>query len=543
MVKLPGQPQTPAAWVFLMGWIAAAIIYTSHLDVIPVQTTNDECRRALVPLEMSIHGDYLRPTINGELYLNKPPLYSLLVVAAYDIVGSYSPCTFRLPMIMSLLGCGMILFLLIRRHAGDTVAALTALAFLTNGRALTYDTLLGLLEFTHSLFILLAWLLIFHFGEKRKYIWMFFAAYACTLIAFMLKGLPAIVHIGLGGIIYLWLKGEWRVLFTWPHLIGLLTFIILMIGISLPFILHNAIPISDMTDKLVSESTKRYDLDSFSHAMYLLYDFPLDFLRHFAPWTLLIILLFQRNIKAILKSNPLVWYGTWIFIVNIPIYWFASLKQPHYTYMLVAIAFMVLMYVWEQTSPKQVIRRVLHMLLGIAIIAMAAFAFYLPYSGMVDSIPHAGWLAVLFGCTLTMAVLMYWRMPAWQLYVFAFSLLIVRVAFNVFVIPQRIEAQMADYIAAKQIQEIVKTDSLAIYGSYPAGFYDPITYPLELGRKKILPVVTNTDQIPFLLVDDKKLDTARFEVVLSHPFVFADLNQRHEGTLHLVRNRIKTNDQ
>ena len=537
-MKQPGWPHTPAAWLFLLGWIAAAIIYTSHLGVIPVQTTNDECRRALVPLEMDIHGDHLHPTINGELYLNKPPLYSLLVVAAYDIVHSYSPGTFRLPMIVSLLGCGLMLFTLVRRHAGDNVAALTGLAFLTNGRALTYDSLLGLLEFTHSLFILLAWLLIFHFGEKRKYVRMFIAAYACTLVAFMLKGLPAIAHIGLGGIIYLWLRGEWRVVFSWQHLIGILTFLLLMVGISTPFILHNDIPISDMTDKLVSESTKRYDLDSFSHAMYLLYDFPMDFVRHFAPWTLLIALLFQRNIKAILKSNSLIWYGTWIFIINIPIYWFASLKQPHYTYMLVAIAFMVLMYVWEQTSPKQVIRRILHVLFGMAIMAMAVFAFFLPYSGMVDSIPHAGWLSVLFGCTLAMAALMYWRMPSWQLYVFAFSLLIARVAFNVFVIPQRIEAEMSDYNVAKQIQAIVQTDSLAIYGTYPAGFYDPITYPLELERKKILPVVTHVEEIPYLLVDDKKLDTTRFEVLLSHPFVFADLNQRHEGTLHLVKRRI-----
>jgi hypothetical protein len=111
----------------------------------------------------------------------------------------------------------------------------------------------------------------------------------------------------------------------------------------------------------------------------------------------------------------------------------------------------------------------------------------------------------------------------------------VRAGFNEFVIPQRVEAQLVYPKLAEQINEIAGDASLAIYASYPAGFYDPITYPVELIRQEILPVVPAPDLADYLLVDDAALARDNYKPLLSFPFVYADLNQRHPGYMHLVR--------
>ena len=37
---------------------------------------DDEGIRSLVALEMKLSGNYITPTLNGEFYYNKPPLYN-----------------------------------------------------------------------------------------------------------------------------------------------------------------------------------------------------------------------------------------------------------------------------------------------------------------------------------------------------------------------------------------------------------------------------------------------------------------------------------
>ncbi|HJW30943.1 MAG TPA: glycosyltransferase family 39 protein, partial [Saprospiraceae bacterium] len=110
--------------IFLFLWLILGALYLTHLGVIPVQATGDECRRALVPLEMRISGDYLKPTINGELYLNKPPLYNWLVAGFYSLGGGYSPFALRLPVVLSILAHGFLIFWVCRRYTSETVAGL-----------------------------------------------------------------------------------------------------------------------------------------------------------------------------------------------------------------------------------------------------------------------------------------------------------------------------------------------------------------------------------------------------------------------------------
>src|SRR6187399_1870396 len=87
-----------------------ALVYLAPLGKVPVHTTEDECRRAIIPMEMCLSGDYLRPSLNGELYLNKPPLYNWIVAASYKIFGSYDAFSLRFPVVLSILAHCLVIF-------------------------------------------------------------------------------------------------------------------------------------------------------------------------------------------------------------------------------------------------------------------------------------------------------------------------------------------------------------------------------------------------------------------------------------------------
>ena len=98
------------------------ISYLSHLGVLPLDIRTDEARRALVSLEMMLSGDYITPTLNGELYLNKPPLYNWIMVAAMKLGGNYDPFWYRLPVIVAIGIFGLLIYRYVSRYSTKMIA-------------------------------------------------------------------------------------------------------------------------------------------------------------------------------------------------------------------------------------------------------------------------------------------------------------------------------------------------------------------------------------------------------------------------------------
>ena len=48
---------------------------------------DDEGIRSLVALEMRLSGNYMAPTMNGEWYYNKPPLFKWIRLGYYQVFG------------------------------------------------------------------------------------------------------------------------------------------------------------------------------------------------------------------------------------------------------------------------------------------------------------------------------------------------------------------------------------------------------------------------------------------------------------------------
>lgn len=199
-----------------------------HLGFLAINFPTDEPTRAIVALEMIVSGNYITPTINGDFYYNKPPLYNWIIIAYYKLAGNYSEFTLRLPVVVGLLLFGLTIFWFVRRHLGNKQGFIVAILFITSGRILFWDSFLGLIDITFSWLVYLSFMLIYHFREKKQYLALFLVSYLLTGITFLMKGLPSLVFQGITLLAIFSYNHEFRKLFSWRHFAGIGLFLLII---------------------------------------------------------------------------------------------------------------------------------------------------------------------------------------------------------------------------------------------------------------------------------------------------------------------------
>jgi 4-amino-4-deoxy-L-arabinose transferase-like glycosyltransferase len=141
----------------------------------------DEGRYAEIPREMLQRGDCVVPYLQGEPYLDKPPLLYWLVMLSYSVFGVHD-WSARLVPALAVHGCVLLTYLLGRRSLGERAAFRGALAlslapaFIGVGRLLVLDGLLALWV-TLMLFSVLEALR----APSLRWRWWLLAATACSL--------------------------------------------------------------------------------------------------------------------------------------------------------------------------------------------------------------------------------------------------------------------------------------------------------------------------------------------------------------------------
>jgi 4-amino-4-deoxy-L-arabinose transferase-like glycosyltransferase len=152
----------------------------------------DEGRYAEIPREMLARGEWLVPYLQGEPYLDKPPLMYWLVMASYRLFGEHD-WSARLIPALAIQGCILVTYLLGRRSLGERAAFWGALAlslapgFVSIGRLLILD---GLLAFCVTLSIFAAFEAAR--GDRFRWSWWLVAAVTCGL-GVLTKGPIAVV--------------------------------------------------------------------------------------------------------------------------------------------------------------------------------------------------------------------------------------------------------------------------------------------------------------------------------------------------------------
>jgi len=360
-------------------------------------------------------------------------------------------------------------------------------------------------------------------------------SYFLAAIGFLIKGLPALAHHGIALLVYFIYSKKFRLLFSWQHFVGIALLMITCALFYIPFSQHNHIGFGAIADKLFNESAKRYGFHGVGHVLNVLIDFPLDFIKHFLPWTIFLLVVVRKGNLQRVTNNRFVTFNVLLFAANIPIYWTASLKNPHYLYFFLPLLFVVLFYIWEILPAKDWRRMGIEILFGVVIALAGVAVAYAPFSEWLNGITAKEIKSFFILACLVLLLIGFIKKQELRVFIFVGFLIVLRLTFNLFVIPQRVEAQMTFPRLADQIQQIVGEQSLTIVGSYPAGYYDPITYPLELRRNEILRMTSVPEPGSYYLMDEMKVNEYHPEVLMNFPFVYADRNEKFQGTMYLVK--------
>ncbi len=173
----------------------------------------DEGRYAEIPREMLARGDWIVPILQGEPYLDKPPLLYWLVMASYSVFGVHDWAA-RIPTALAVHGCILTIYLFGCRMFGERrslrgALLLSAMPGLVGiGRLLNLDGLL-------TLWVTLGLFAGFRHVQPDRPRWAFAVWTLACGLGVLTKGPIAVVLVIAPLIAWRWLNPERRTLLGW----------------------------------------------------------------------------------------------------------------------------------------------------------------------------------------------------------------------------------------------------------------------------------------------------------------------------------------
>jgi len=435
----PSTKLTPLSKILLLFiFLVFFPAFLINLNVVPL--IEDECIRATVAMEMNITGDYLTPTIGGETYLKKPPLYNWILAGLFKLTGSQSEFIVRLPVTIAIVLFAITIFFFVKKETNKSLALATALGFATCGRIIFYESQHGLIDMTYSLVVFLNFIFVYRMGKKKKFLWLFLGSYALTAFGFLFKGLPSLVFQGFTLIAWFAYSKDLKRLVSYQHLLGIILFAIPVLGYYIAYFISNSdVTIEQMFGIMLGESTRRTGIRfGFLRTAGHLFTFPFEVIYHYLPWTLFVILLFSRGAIRKITGNHLLRYGLWIVGLNIIPYWSSPEVFARYYIMLMPFVFLTFFMLYLDEDPERLKMR---KILDILLMVLAVGVCFIPLAYLImdrfSVIPYQKLkIIILFVVSAILAALLIWRKDKLEkIFVIILLLLVSRVGVNWFVLP------------------------------------------------------------------------------------------------------------
>nr|NQU93171.1 glycosyltransferase family 39 protein [Bacteroidota bacterium] len=364
--------------LYISGIILLIPALLINLGLVNIYLGVDEATRALVAVEMMIRENFIVPTINGEYYYNKPPLFNWILAGMFGIFG-FDEFVMRLPTVISLIGFGFTVYYFVGKNLGKEAGIITAFIFVTTGRLLFWESFFAYIDTTFSWTVYAGMMFTWHFFKQKKYFQLFIVSYIFAAIAFMLKGLPAIVFQGITLLVLFISEKEWKKLFSFQHVLGGLVFIVIVGGYYLIYHQYNSL--ENVFATLWGETTQRTVVDQgWWSTVKHLFEFPLEMTYHYAPWTFLIIFTFRKGFWKTVLKNKFLKFNLLVFLFNIIPYWTSPDVYPKYIMMLMPMLLTVYVYFYminrdSQTLPAKIFEWVLMAATFILTIGTLIFPF------------------------------------------------------------------------------------------------------------------------------------------------------------------------
>lgn len=508
-----------------------------NLGLIPPFFHTDESRRAVVAIEMIFSGDYLSPTINGNLYFNKPPVYNWIIALFFQLTGSFSPFVLRLPAVF---GALLLAFFIHRFTLENTAhkksAWIAALATITTGRILFYDSFIGLIDLTYAAFTFLNFMLIFRYGMKQAWLKLFVISYSLMAFTFLMKGFTALVFQAITLVVFMIDLRKFKVLFKWQHFLGLFSALCILGLYYILYLNANHLKLQDILNILWNESAKRTPTANgpllvLKHILI----FPFEFIYTFFPWTLLGALFLIRSVRKAIWNSAFYRFCLIVFFANLSVYWISPGTMPRYLFPILAMLIIPLVGAYSQLSfPNDKIRKYFEFICFFLLILVVVASLVMPFVEPTSDIPFGIPVAILIAGSLTILLYFYKTRAQLRLSLIVLGLVIARIGFDWFILPTRAEKYELLNEDALEVVKITKGQPLYLYRLHTSPepntyLHNSFTYVIESNRKEILQLVrTNDNPEAFYLVGDWELRNEEFTTYFE--FVSEDVH-----TIHLVK--------
>ena len=464
--------------------------YFVNLGLMPL--ISDEPTRGIVTLEMLYSGNFITPTINGEFYYNKPPLFNWILAGFVQLSGLSNEFIFRLPTVISLLLTGIIIFLFARKELGKINAMLVAIMFITSARIVFWDSFQGLIDITYSLITFSSFTALYYFSHKRNYLALFIITYLLTAIGYLMKGLPSLAFQAISLVVWLTYDKSIRKLFSWQHLMGMAVFLLITGGYYFAYLQSNSL--NDIFITLVGESNRLSDKQGtiFSWLSHLLV-FPFEMSYEFAPWTVLLLLLLVKSVRQQVFAGKFIQFCLLIFISNIIIYWISADMRPRYLFMLFPLLFLILIKGYEVAKKQKTLLSKISDIIFQVLSFIGAFSLlvYL-YWDETNKMEGVWQVVPLLFLIALIAALLTIKLPKQRIALLAIVILAVRIGFNSFNIPARYNSYPDAGYRQGEIEAGKLSAGFELYVLRDTPFNHDASFYITRERKQI---VTRTHEI------------------------------------------------
>jgi 4-amino-4-deoxy-L-arabinose transferase-like glycosyltransferase len=388
-----------------------------------------------------------------------------LIIGAFEAFGYYGELPVRTPMMISLFLFVLVIFYLFRKELNLETAAVSSIMFLTCGRVLIYESQYGLIDLTFSLLTFTFFLTLYRNFNRGNLLRLFVVAYLITAVSFLLKGLPSLVFLAISLLVILIPSKKFKLLFNWRHFSGIAVFIIIVGAYYVLYFIKNDVQLKDMLNVLIGESTRRTPVRfGIWKTILHIFEFPLDVIYHFLPWTILFIVLFKKGIIKKIKANHFLSYLSLIFIFNILVYWISPEIYPRYILMFMPIFFGVTAYFYlELKKDNSVFAKIVEIVFGV-IIGLALIMGFIPFFKDISHIiPGILWIASGYIIILALINFLFWNQQKHRIYYALFVMIVLRFVFGGIIIPVRL-ADSNELASKQRAAEIVKqTEGSELY--------------------------------------------------------------------------------
>lgn len=507
-------PVSSLAAIFLLAIVALVL----PIGTYPVTLLTDEPIRLMVSTEMIISGDYLSPTLNGDPYFNKPPLYNWIIIGSFKLFGEESMFAYRFPMILSWFILGFLVFRFVRAYMrDDNFAVLAALLAVTHGRLVFYDTLLGLIDLCYAALTYLGFMVVYTYGQRNAWAKLFLYSWAIAAIGQLMKGVTSPVFQGLTLLSYFLVvrPDQRKKLFSWQSFAGVGLFLLILLAYYIPYFQRNHFTVRSYVDTMLANNAKGTPVNYpvWKTILHVLI-YPLHMLYDFAPWMLLSILFIRKDFLSRLKENRFIFFNAVVFLSNFIIYWISPETFARYLFMLLPLLFTTGLYFYTYQSretdwQRKIIDGFLRGSMALVTLALPALPF-IPKLAQIDD----RWIktAVLFAA-MGAITWMAWKKKTNLIFAYAIALLVLRIGFNWFVLPQRGSNDRKVVARAKQIAEITGDKPVYIYGKNFHYQYSPIlskngmSYLLAKEKRQYVRITETIDTSAYYLAFAHRADS------------------------------------